>query len=284
MRSRLFVLVVACTGCSIDAQGKLCPTVSPNGEDGVLYVDGDGYVHDGLYQNLIIPSLIPAHELTRSGTEIVFDPPVCERGDDGRVIDKDGIPNCKVNVHTEPTTTTCTYDDIAYDFTGATIDATGRGNHVVLASVITETEARVQVKCDVDRSGADNDVTITIRGPSGAVRYRDRVEMICLRAETFGVFWDEVVGRPTPPTLEGTVHVGEEFFVRYAMSASYQGVDTPVLGNGMVPGTDPAYEIVGYEAFPQMAVRIHMRALKPATRPSISAGRLATQVPVVIVP
>jgi hypothetical protein len=285
MRPHLFVLVLACAGCSIDTQGTVCPTASPNGEEGVLYIEGDGYLHDGLYQHLIIPSLIPGHELTLDGTAIVFDPPVCERDPRGVIIDRDGVPNCEVNVHTEPTTKSCKYDDVVYDFDGATIEATGRGNHVVLASEITATEAHVQVKCDVALSGADNDTTITIRGPNGKVRYRDRVELICLRADTFRVYWDEVVGRPSPPTLEGTVHVGEEFFMRYTMSSSTSGVEQPVLGNGMVPvGPDPAFEIVGYEAFPQMAIRMHMRALKPATRPLISAGQLTTEMPVVIVP
>jgi hypothetical protein len=287
--ARLIVVLAACCGCDIGISGDNdCPTATPNGEEGVLYMEGDGYVNDGLYQHITIPGYIPTHDFTLTGRSIVFDPPVCEKDDRGVVIVKDSIPQCKVNVHVEPTTTDCRFDDVVYDFVGATIEAKGRGDHVVLASDITAEEAHVQIKCDVDLVGKDNDTTITIRGSNGKVRYQDRIELICQRADKFKVFWDEVVGRTIPETLEGTVHVGEEFFVRYLMTKTEQSLQTdgpPLLGNGMVPvGPDPAFEVVGYEAYPLMAIRMRLKALKPATRPMITAGRLTAAVPVVIIP
>jgi len=276
-------------GCSHELEGDACPVATPNGRDGVLYFENAGYVQDGLYKHVVIPTTIPAHQLVIEGKQLVFHPPSCELDDDGNVVrDDNGVARCQDIVTLEPTSTTCTFPELTFKLADATVDVEPHGNNIVDAVTVTDAGIDLKVRCDVSLSGT-NDVRVVVRDPRGRERYADTIWVTCVRATTFRMNFDGIAGQPPPPptsTVDGVVRVGDEFYVRYRMVGTHLGVESSALmGQGMLPaGIDPAFEVVGYENFPLVPMRLHLRALRPAVRPMLVAGTMAAEVPVTIEP
>ncbi len=285
---------VALPGCSLEAGGG-CPTdlePDPNGREDTLFFVGGGYTQNGLWRQVTIPGVIQPDAFYVTTGTITFNEPVCVTGASGfPLFDDDGHLRCEWDVDSSTTSDTCSLPLVRQQLDGVAIETTGKGTNVVLGVQTTEAGIAIQVACDLARGEGllprDHGVHLVLREPDGDVRYEDTVYITCREADHFGLRYTGRVGDPPTNEADGTVYVGDEFYVHYNLTVPQGSPAYPQAlgGYGMAPAdSPPAFEILEYEHKVGSPPQLLLRALAPADHPRLVAGAIDAPLPVSILP